>query len=450
MYLLDLEIRNLKTLRDFRLSFETDSGAPRQWTVLIGENGLCKTSILRAIACAASGYIRANQLEDVASLPDRRSPESSVGIEASFGFSELPRQQVEVRNGPPGEMYNSREYPGLDPQPDQLRDPPPRLRSRLEIAPKHKTFRGGSEYVGRPTEGDPITEASSRGLRHWFVAGYGTNRSLPSPSSAPELEDPALERLQPLFDKGDLIGTRFVDLAYAPETYVDGLRRALVDSGLLPQVDDMSLWHSGARGEGNGKSVRSAEDDSFSLKQGPRSVKIPATWMSQGYQSTIAWVADLIGQQLTSETLTARTEDMMGLVLIDELDLHLHPRWQADLVPTLKRVFPNMQFIVTTHSPMLLPGLEAGEIVVLDEDAEGDVVGQRMDESPALMTGSELYRRFFGIDRLYPRQLGSDLQRYGFLVGLPDRDAEETREMEELRRRLAEAGVDPGWENVEA
>ncbi|MEZ4435299.1 MAG: AAA family ATPase [bacterium] len=49
-------------------------------------------------------------------------------------------------------------------------------------------------------------------------------------------------------------------------------------------------------------------------------------------------------------------EDIHALVLIDELDLHLHPRWQSGFVTALKRVFPNVQFIATTHSPMVLPG----------------------------------------------------------------------------------------------
>ncbi|HYO70353.1 MAG TPA: hypothetical protein VEU33_30165 [Archangium sp.] len=86
MYLLDIDISGLKLLRDFSLSLEDAQGRPRMWTVLIGENGLCKTSILQAIAMAASGYLRSNQLADVPSLPDRRAPGKDMEIKAGFTF----------------------------------------------------------------------------------------------------------------------------------------------------------------------------------------------------------------------------------------------------------------------------------------------------------------------------------------------------------------------------
>jgi predicted ATP-binding protein involved in virulence len=140
--------------------------------------------------------------------------------------------------------------------------------------------------------------------------------------------------------------------------------------------------------------------------------------------------------------------EMEGLVLIDEIDLHLHPKWQLGLIPTLKRVFPRLQFIVTTHSPMVLPGLSREEVVILGTDEGGNVVAQESPESPALLTGSEIYRTFFGIDRLHPSNLGADLQRYSFLIADPLRSDEEDKEMHDIRERLAAAGVDPGWEPV--
>lgn len=84
MYVTRLHVRGLKLLRDFELRFGTEQ-APRLWTVLLGENGRCKTSVLRAIAMAASGAARTHELADLASLPDRRSP-SDLGISADFSL----------------------------------------------------------------------------------------------------------------------------------------------------------------------------------------------------------------------------------------------------------------------------------------------------------------------------------------------------------------------------
>lgn len=150
----------------------------------------------------------------------------------------------------------------------------------------------------------------------------------------------------------------------------------------------------------------------------------------------------------TSELVLVEAAEMEGLVLIDEIDLHLHPRWQVRLIPALKRVFPKLQFIATTHSPMVLPGLERDEVLVLRQDEHGDVVARNLDQAPALMTGSEIYETFFGLDRLYPDQLGEDMRRYGYIAGDPARTDDEERELHELRERLRRAHADPGWEPV--
>ena len=56
-----------------------------------------------------------------------------------------------------------------------------------------------------------------------------------------------------------------------------------------------------------------------------------------------------------------------GVVLIDELDLHLHPKWQRRIVEALRRTFPALQFIASTHSPFIIQGLREGQIINLDD-----------------------------------------------------------------------------------
>lgn len=59
-------------------------------------------------------------------------------------------------------------------------------------------------------------------------------------------------------------------------------------------------------------------------------------------------------------------------MLIDEIDLHLHPKWQRRVVPDLQRAFPQLQFIATTHSPFILQSLEPGEVIDLDQPWRAD------------------------------------------------------------------------------
>jgi hypothetical protein len=256
------------------------------------------------------------------------------------------------------------------------------------------------------------------------------------------------ERLETLFGNGQIIGTSFADLfTKTPLVQAFGkqLQTALVqEPPLLPRVKGLEL-----RGRGG---VRKASDliesNRFSMQAGDEAVKVPAVWLSQGYQGMIAWVADLIGQQFWEADREVDLADMEGLVLIDELDLFVHPTWQVHLVSRLKKTFPRMQFIVTTHSPMLLSGCERDEVVILQQDTSGNVEAHEAPASPALMSGSELYRVFFGVEGLYPNQAGALLRQYGFLASNPDRSDEEDAEVQRIRAQLVALGVTPDWEPV--
>lgn len=91
--------------------------------------------------------------------------------------------------------------------------------------------------------------------------------------------------------------------------------------------------------------------------------------LSDGYRNVVAIAADLaIKAAMLNPQLAERALELTpGVVLIDELDLHLHPKWQRRVVGDLRRTFPMLQFICTTHSPFLIQALRSGEeLIVLD------------------------------------------------------------------------------------
>ena len=99
-----------------------------------------------------------------------------------------------------------------------------------------------------------------------------------------------------------------------------------------------------------------------------------------GYQTSLTWLADLCKRmfELYPEAENPLHEE--AVVLVDELDLHLHPKWQRDLVPTLSKIFPNVQFIVTTHSPHVLQSMEDVNLYVLRRDeTSGEITVERSD-----------------------------------------------------------------------
>lgn len=99
-------------------------------------------------------------------------------------------------------------------------------------------------------------------------------------------------------------------------------------------------------------------------------VRIPLSLLSDGYKCTISLIADiayrmaLLNPQLLDKVLT-ETE---GIVLIDEIDLHLHPTWQKRILKDLMNIFPKVQFIVSTHAPEVINSVKCDSIVILKDN----------------------------------------------------------------------------------
>lgn len=98
-------------------------------------------------------------------------------------------------------------------------------------------------------------------------------------------------------------------------------------------------------------------------------------YLSAGYKTCFSLVLGIIKEiELRFKTPTIKAGDFNGVIMIDEIDLHLHPTWQGPLISTLKELFPKAQFIVTTHSPSVLQTLNAKEIIALSINENGDTI----------------------------------------------------------------------------
>ena len=78
--------------------------------------------------------------------------------------------------------------------------------------------------------------------------------------------------------------------------------------------------------------------------------------LSEGYRGVIIMACDLLARLMNNNGYNENVLDVAGVVLIDEICQHLHPRWQREIVSKLRGIFRNMQFIVTTHSPFVIQG----------------------------------------------------------------------------------------------
>ena len=103
---------------------------------------------------------------------------------------------------------------------------------------------------------------------------------------------------------------------------------------------------------------------------------IPLSQLSDGYKGTISLIADIayrmavLNPQLGSDVI----KQTDGVVLIDEVDLHLHPTWQHRILSDLQNIFPKIQFIVTTHAPAVISSAKSENLVILNHNEATDAV----------------------------------------------------------------------------
>jgi len=114
--------------------------------------------------------------------------------------------------------------------------------------------------------------------------------------------------------------------------------------------------------------------------------------LSDGQKTYIAMVADIARRAiiLNPHLGADAVKKTPGVILIDELDLHLHPRWQRTIIANLKKTFPLMQFFATTHSPIIIGEAKPEELVVLTE------TGQRQISRSLGMTSNDVLEIIMG------------------------------------------------------
>jgi predicted ATP-binding protein involved in virulence len=133
--------------------------------------------------------------------------------------------------------------------------------------------------------------------------------------------------------------------------------------------------------------------------------------LSDGERAFLAIICDLGRRLALANPLLPNPLHGAGVVLIDELELHLHPKWQREVSDKLRNTFPNIQFIATTHSPFVIQSLHPGELINLDPDEFGEYAGKSIEDIAENVMGvevpqkSERYRQMMAAAEAYFRLL---------------------------------------------
>jgi hypothetical protein len=137
--------------------------------------------------------------------------------------------------------------------------------------------------------------------------------------------------------------------------------------------------------------------------------EVPFSALSVGYRTMAAWLTDFIKRMHEAFPEMDEPDDGPAVVLIDEFDLHMHPAWQRKAMAALSREFPNTQFIVTAHSPLVVQAAnqQRAKIVVLQrrkrEDGLEEVVIVDHPREAAGWRVDQILESFYGVPAESPR-----------------------------------------------
>lgn len=145
----------------------------------------------------------------------------------------------------------------------------------------------------------------------------------------------------------------------------------------------------------NAEYLEISGDDRVSLKIDEQ--KIQLSQLSSGFSSILKLIQSIVSGYgyFTNET---NLQNVKGIVFIDEIESHLHLSWQANIIPLLKRLFPNTTFYVTTHSSVVLSQLQEGEAYELQRDKQDGIVKSRLIPSPNKAAFADILRDVFHVD----------------------------------------------------
>ena len=160
--------------------------------------------------------------------------------------------------------------------------------------------------------------------------------------------------------------------------------------------------------------------------------------LSSGSQSTLLWIMWLGFTMLNHYDFAEGWNERPAVLLIDEVENHLHPTWQRRVIPALLEFFPRLQVFATTHSPFVVAGLRAGQVHMLQREEYGVITASTNERDIVGWTTDEILRSFMGVDEPTDQLTVDRANRLRDLREKDELDDAEVKELEDLRRKVNE------------
>ena len=219
--------------------------------------------------------------------------------------------------------------------------------------------------------------------------------------------------------------------------YVAGFSEEFLDSQPFANFDEVTIHRSlgvTTADRPNFDNVRPEDRPTYSEEMGQ--APLYAGFLSSGTQATFLWTYWLAYKMLHQYEFADCWKDEPAILLIDEIENHLHPTWQRRVIPALLEHFPGLQIFATTHSPFVVAGLREGQVHLLDRDADGVVTASTNEHDILGWTTDEILRTFMGVDEPTDELTIQRTKRLRELRGKESLSDDEREELEKLRQQV--------------
>jgi len=414
VYFLDLVVENVRCFRERQtLDLSDGDGRPARWTILLGDNGTGKTTLLRCLA----------GLE----------PFDEYRLDPSEGKEMIPRCYFFNNKG---NLISINKKSCI-----------------IGTSNFYKGFFNSDRYEKfgdlKVSYGDIVgmTPLNSKGIylpvgkfKNLIVYAYGASRRMgtgalsetQSPDNSASLfsDDVSLINAEEWLLQADFAVKRADDenIPYF-ENRFSRIKELLIR--LLPDVEGIRIRPI------------TKEQKKPGIELGTPYGWVGLKDMSLGYQTLIAWMVDLANRlsERYPESDNPLTEP--AIVLVDEIDLHLHPRWQRSIIRHLTDIFSQTQFVVTAHSPLIVQSAQDANVVLLRR--EGDQVIIHNNKEREMIRGWRLDQvvtsDLFDLPSARPSEYDAILEERERILDKPRLTQEDERRLEEIGEKLDELPI---------
>jgi len=409
MKITKLSLSNYRGVQSLSIDFD------EKLNVFFGINGAGKSTILDAIAIMLSWGANRIQRSGTSGRPilesDITKGKPSCSIEICCSYE---GQSIEWK------LSKSRKVRGQPEDPTNLKDLNDFTKKmQAQIATKGEDNTALPLFVYYPVNRSVLDIPLRIKGKHTFDIFAAYDRALTSGADfrtffewfreREDLENENRRHAESLFEKG---GPAF------PDPQLEAVRNAL--KMVLPEFANLSVRRHPLRME--------VQKDGETLK---------VDQLSDGEKCLIAMIGDLARRMAIANPIRENPLEGEGIVLIDEIDLHLHPKWQRMIVPKILEVFPNCQFVISTHSPHVLTHMKQGSLYLLEHTDSG-IKAERITEAYG-KTVDRVLEDLMGLETTRPDEISAALRDIYEEIDRSNIEAAKQR-IEEIR---IEIGNDP-------